>query len=100
LSAPPFDTRFETLREENNPMTTEHRQANLERAQRAEKLLIAYAARVNRTDELAGAGTTATLVTDLLADFLHYCHRMEIDLRNCQDTAEMHFDAELEEERA
>jgi hypothetical protein len=41
----------------------------------------------------------ATLVSDLLADFMHYGSALHIDFRNCIEVAEMHFEAEIAEAR-
>jgi hypothetical protein len=71
---------------------------NQGRSQRAEQTLIAYAALEDRMDELAGSALAATLLTDMLADFMHFAHCMSLDFQNCVDVAEMHFEAELAEE--
>ena len=71
--------------------------SNAERGLRAEKLLLAYAHSERRVDELAGSQSAETLLTDLLADFMHYASAMRMDLRNCIDVAQMHFDAEISE---
>jgi hypothetical protein len=73
--------------------------SNAERAVRAERALIAYAIQSDRADELAGAEGMETLITDLLADLMHFMHWMGIDPAACIARAEMHFDAEISEER-
>ncbi len=73
---------------------------NTQRGCRAEQALLAYAAAEGRLDELARCKLAETLVTDLLADFLHFAHAMHIDFARCLETATMHFEAELAEERA
>jgi hypothetical protein len=73
--------------------------SNKSRSRRAEQTLTAYAALERRMDELAGLSLDATLLTDMLADFMHYARSAGIDFRNCAETAEMHFDAEIAEAR-
>lgn len=69
--------------------------SNAERASRAEHLLIFYAYREGRSDELSSS--EETVLTDLLADLMHYAHSMRMDFQNCIDVAQMHFDAEIAE---
>lgn len=71
--------------------------SNKDRSRRAELTLIAYAALERRTDELAGSGAVETLLSDLLADFMHFAWLMNIDYQNCADVAGMHFRAEIAE---
>jgi hypothetical protein len=70
---------------------------NKDRAARAEKVLIAYAHLEGRMDELAGYRLAETLLSDLLADFMHLADRKKMDFKNCLDVAQMHFDAEIAE---
>jgi hypothetical protein len=71
---------------------------NPERADRAKQLLVTYAIREMRMDELLSADTAETLLTDLLADFMHFAAQKNMDFQNCCDMAEMHFEAETGEE--
>ncbi len=72
---------------------------NAERALRGLQVLISYATDSDRADELAGSTGMATLATDVVADLLHYAHRMKIDGPAAIARAMMHFDAEIAEAR-
>jgi hypothetical protein len=37
-------------------------------------------------------------ITDLLADLMHYAAQQDIDFHRCLETAEAHFNTEIEEE--
>ena len=71
---------------------------NPERADRAKQLLVTYAIREMRMDELLSADTAETLLTDILADFMHFAAQKNMGFQNCCDLAEMHFDAETNEQ--
>ena len=72
---------------------------NAERALRALRALIPYATDSDRADELAGSTGMETLVTDLVADLMHYMEHMKIDGPASIARAMMHFDAEIAEAR-
>lgn len=65
---------------------------NAERANRAERVLIAYAMLEGRIDELDPMAET--LVSDLLADLMHYAGTCRLDFHRCIEVALMHFEAE------
>jgi hypothetical protein len=94
LIRPGSFSRIKKPKRKEHPMTSP---SNAERGSGAEQLLIAYAHREGRTGELAGSQSAETLLTDLLADFMHYATAMRMDFRNCIDVAQMHFDAEIAE---
>jgi len=71
---------------------------NPERADRANQPLVTYAIREMRMDELLSTDTAETLLTDLLADFMHFAAQKNMDFQNCCDLAEMHFEAETDEQ--
>jgi len=71
---------------------------NPERADRAKQLLVTYAIREMRMDELLSTDTAETLLTDILADFMHFAAQKNMDFQNCCDLAEMHFEAETDEQ--
>lgn len=71
---------------------------NSQRADRAEQLLVTYAIREMRMDELLSSQTMEILLTDLLADFMHFAAQKNMDFQNCCGLAEMHFDAETNEQ--
>jgi hypothetical protein len=56
---------------------------NPERADRANQLLVTYAIREMRMDELLSTDTAETLLTDLLADFMHFAAQKNMDFQNC-----------------
>lgn len=72
--------------------------SNPDRTRRAERVLVHYAHIEGRTEELGGRSMTATLVSDLFADLMHYANFWNLDTANCIDVARMHFEAEEAEE--
>lgn len=68
--------------------------SNADRAGRAKQVLVAYASLDDRMEELGSNGMTETLISDLLADLMHYAATWQLDFRNCIDVAQMHFQAE------
>ena len=73
---------------------------NRDRRRRAERILTVYATSEDRMDELSIRGQAAIVMSDLLADLMHYAAAFSIDFQNCVDVAGMHFDAECSEEAA
>jgi hypothetical protein len=70
---------------------------NATRGIQAERLLVHYAHNTSRISDLGGIQPASELLTDLLADMMHFTHAMHIDMRRCIDTAAMHFEAEISE---
>lgn len=66
---------------------------NEDRADWAEDALEYYSERVGDTAE-----EQPTAVVDLLGDLMHFCNRRGFNFSTLLATAEMHYDAETEEE--
>jgi hypothetical protein len=69
---------------------------NEQRAGWAAHALLQYATGKEGGEELYD--DPETVLTDLLSDLRHYAGRETIDFKTCLDRAEMHYDAEVEEE--
>jgi hypothetical protein len=69
---------------------------NERRAAWAAQTLLQYAISKEGGEELYD--DPETVLTDLLCDLRHYADRESIDFKTCLDRAEMHYDAEVEEE--
>ena len=71
---------------------------NAARAARAENLIRVYALMEERLEELGRRGCTETLLSDVLADLMHYAGDWHLDFERAVRIAAMHYDAELLDE--
>jgi hypothetical protein len=68
-------------------------ETNQKRAERAESLIKKYDHSLDNLGEI-----DETLVSDVLADLMHYCRRNDIDIEETIEMAFLHFHEEVREE--
>lgn len=64
---------------------------NADRAERAFRVVDSYRKKHDPEED------NETVLSDLLADLLHFCDERNLDFAKIEDTARMHYEAELDE---
>jgi len=99
LSAQPFSDGFRPVYSPGVQRTDNIEPTNANRADWAAAAVHTFADATNQREKGQYTDDLHSIVSDLLADLMHYCRREGVDFDETLETARAHFNFEREEER-